>query len=125
MSAWQAQGSLSACAVQHGLPRELCAGHEICLQAVVLVGHLSTSELTLATHHPDSALSTASSPLMGRDPMWPAGYAEDSMWHGLDIADRVRVEWGKHSLVDATKALLRKVPSCSSANTLLYSQAAD
>ena len=47
----------------------------------------------------------------GRRAVRAAGYPNDSMWHGLDIEERVRVEWGRHSLVDATKALLRKVLS--------------
>ena len=29
------------------------------------------------------------------------------MWRGRDIPERVRVEWGKHSMVDATRALMR------------------
>ena len=37
-----------------------------------------------------------------------AGYPNDSIWFGRDIKERVLVEWGRHSLVDATRALLRK-----------------
>ena len=29
------------------------------------------------------------------------------MWHGRNIPERVLVEWGKHTMVDATRALLR------------------
>ena len=31
----------------------------------------------------------------------------DSLWHGHDIPERVKVEWGSHAMVDATRALLR------------------
>lgn len=36
-----------------------------------------------------------------------AGFPPDSIWHGLNIPERVKVEWGRHSMVDATRALLR------------------
>lgn len=36
-----------------------------------------------------------------------AGFPEDSMFHGREIADRVQVKWGTFALVEATRALMR------------------
>ena len=36
-----------------------------------------------------------------------AAYPEDSIFRGSEIAERVKVEWGSHEMVDATRNLLR------------------
>lgn len=36
-----------------------------------------------------------------------AGYGKDTIWHKRDIIDRVQVEWGRHSLVTATRNLMK------------------
>lgn len=36
-----------------------------------------------------------------------AGFPQGSLWHGRSLPERVKVEWGQHSMVDATRALLR------------------
>ena len=36
-----------------------------------------------------------------------AGFPPDSIWYNRDIVDRVQVEWGRHSLVTATRNLMK------------------
>ncbi len=36
-----------------------------------------------------------------------AGFAKDSLWYNRDIIERVQVEWGRHSLVTATRSMMK------------------
>jgi len=36
-----------------------------------------------------------------------AGFAEDSLFHGKEVSERVHVKWGTFALVEATRALMR------------------
>ncbi len=46
--------------------------------------------------HPDAA-----------HPFAFAGFPEDNIFHGREIAERVHVRWGTFALVEATRALMR------------------
>ena len=37
----------------------------------------------------------------------PAGFPKDSLWYNRDIIERVQVEWGRHSLVTATRNMMK------------------
>ena len=36
-----------------------------------------------------------------------AGFPKDSLWYNRDIIERVQVEWGRHSLVTATRNMMK------------------
>ncbi|KAK9792478.1 hypothetical protein WJX73_003670 [Symbiochloris irregularis] len=35
------------------------------------------------------------------------GFANDSVWHGRDIAERVLINWGQHTMIDAARSLIK------------------